>query len=68
MNIKLFERSNGFFDINENEEEFNEEKGCQEISDEEEDICGCNLCNLIRHIFLFINRIIYKNLNGNKVD
>lgn len=83
MIIKLFEISNDFFDLMyspfiedvlENEvirEKLDEEKGWQEVSDDEEcdeDICGCNLCHTKHQLILFINPGIYKKLNANKID
>ena len=82
MNIRLFfEISKVFFDlmyspfiedIIDNEiilEKLDEEKGWEELSDDEdEEICDCNLCNTTRKILLFINPGIYKKLNANKID
>lgn len=83
MIIKLFEISKDFFDLMyspfiedvlENEvirKKQDEEKGRQELSDDEEckeDICGCNFCHITRQILLFINPEIYKKLNANKID
>jgi len=78
MNIKVFlEICQEFFEIIhppivfENEsikEKIDEENGWQELSDEDEPECGCNLCHITRQILSFINHKIYKKLNGNKFD
>lgn len=82
MNIRLFlEMSKEFFELihppiveeicENDKEKLDEEKGWQELSDDEEweeDICGCNLCHITRQLLLFINPKIYKKLNANKVD
>ena len=81
MNIRLFlEISKEFFELihppivedacENDKEKLDEEKGWQELSDDEDDEpeCGCNLCDITRKILLFINPEIYKKLNANKVD
>ena len=81
MNIRLFlEISRDFFDlmhspfINTDHDDiipyiFDEEKSFEEVSDDEDDLeCGCNLCYTTRQILLFINPIIYKKVNVNKID
>ena len=82
MNIRLFlEICEEFFELihppiidditeNENDEKNlkDEEKGCQYLDDDNESICGCNLCYTTQLLSLFINPTIYKKLNDNKVD
>ena len=82
MNIRLFlEISKEFFELihppiveetcENDKEKLDEEKGLEQITDQEEcreEICGCNLCDITRKILLFINPTIYKKLNDNKVD
>lgn len=81
MIIKLFEISKEFFELiyppivedtfENDKEKLDEEKGLEQITDQEEcreEICGCNLCDITRKILLFINPTIYKKLNDNKVD
>lgn len=81
MNIKLFfEISKDFFDsiysldLEEDIVEKKEEEKDLELeleideSDDEEDICGCNLCHITGQLLSFINSKNYKKLNANKVD
>ena len=76
MIIKLLEISNDFFDLMHSpfiediskteviREKQDEEKGWQELSDDEDnEICDCNLCHITCQILLFINRTIYKKIN-----
>ena len=79
MNIRLFlEMSKEFFELihppivedacENDKEKLDEEKGWQELSDDEEYEEETCCCKLIRQISLFINPGIYKKLNANKVD
>lgn len=80
MIIKLFEISKEFFDLMysqfiedvlENEvieDKLDEEKGLAELSDDEECEKDIYLCHSMRKLILFINPVIYKKLNANKVD
>lgn len=54
--------------IEDNNDKLDEEKGFQEVSDDEECEEEMFWCELIRQISLFINPGIYKKLNANKVD
>lgn len=71
MIIQLFEISKEFIvamyspfvdDITEND---NDEK---RIEDDDEPVCGCNLCHTTRQLLLFIHPNVSKKLNDNKVD
>ena len=81
MIIKLFEISKEFFELiyppivedtfENDKEKLDEEKGLEEVSDDEEceeEIYGCNLCHIMHQLILFINPEIYKKLNTNKID
>ena len=79
MNINLFlEISKEFFELihppivektcENDKEKLDEEKGWQELSDDEEYEQETCCCKLIRQISLFINPGIYKKLNANKID
>ena len=80
MNIKLFlEICNEFFDLMYSpffevihndiiQDIFDEEKAFEQLSDEDDIECGCNLCYTSRQLLLFINPRIYKKVNVNKID